>query len=159
MTDVLPPLKEVIARYGLSAKKSLGQNFILDTNLLDKIARGAKQRDSLPFESGTVIEVGPGPGGVTRAILENGAKHLTVIEKDERRRFKSFRRNIRKSPPRDYRQSALQCRNVIADGMAEENQRLFLSDPDVSKRSCRTAYGRTENAGLRTTVHSDAMAV
>ncbi|MBR4126754.1 MAG: 16S rRNA (adenine(1518)-N(6)/adenine(1519)-N(6))-dimethyltransferase RsmA [Alphaproteobacteria bacterium] len=84
MTDALPPLKEVIARYRLSAKKSLGQNFILDTNLLDKIARSAKQRDPLPFESGTVIEVGPGPGGVTRAILENGAKHLTVIEKDER---------------------------------------------------------------------------
>lgn len=81
---VLPPLKEVIARYGLSAKKTLGQNFILDTNLLDKIVRSAKQRDPEPFENGTVIEVGPGPGGVTRAILENGAKALTVIEKDER---------------------------------------------------------------------------
>lgn len=84
MTSALPALKEVIARYGLCAKKSLGQNFILDTNLLDKIARSSKQRDPLPFETGTVIEVGPGPGGVTRAILENGAKHLTVIEKDER---------------------------------------------------------------------------
>ena len=84
MTTALPSLKEVIARYGLSAKKSLGQNFILDTNLLDKIVRNSKQRDPLPFEKGTVIEIGPGPGGVTRAILENGAKHLTVIEKDER---------------------------------------------------------------------------
>ena len=84
MSADLPALKEVIARYGLSAKKALGQNFILDTNLLDKIARSAKQHDSAPFESGTVIEVGPGPGGVTRAILANGAKHLTVIEKDER---------------------------------------------------------------------------
>jgi len=84
MTAALPPLKEVIARYGLSAKKSLGQNFILDINLLDKIVRSAKQRDPQSFETGTVIEVGPGPGGVTRAILENGAKHLTVIEKDER---------------------------------------------------------------------------
>lgn len=84
MNVELPALKEVIARYGLSAKKALGQNFILDTNLLDKIARSAKQRDPAPFESGTVIEVGPGPGGVTRAILANGAKHLTVIEKDER---------------------------------------------------------------------------
>lgn len=84
MTPVLPPLKEVIASYGLSAKKSLGQNFILDTNLLNKIVRNAKQRDPQPFETGTVIEIGPGPGGVTRAILENGAKHLTVIEKDER---------------------------------------------------------------------------
>ena len=84
MTNALPPLKEVIARYSLSAKKTLGQNFILDTNLLDKIVRNAKQRDPDPFEKGTVIEVGPGPGGVTRSILENGAKHLTVIEKDER---------------------------------------------------------------------------
>lgn len=84
MTASLPPLKEVIAKYSLSAKKTLGQNFILDTNLLDKIVRSAKQRDPDPFEKGTVIEVGPGPGGVTRAILENGAKHLTVIEKDER---------------------------------------------------------------------------
>ena len=65
-------------------KKTLGQNFILDTNLLDKIVRSSKQRDPEPFNSGTVIEVGPGPGGVTRAILENGAKHVTVIEKDER---------------------------------------------------------------------------
>ncbi len=80
----LPPLREVIAKYGLSAKKTLGQNFILDTNLLDRIARSSKQRDPAPFENGTVIEVGPGPGGVTRAILDNGAKHLTVIEKDER---------------------------------------------------------------------------
>lgn len=84
MTSALPPLKEVISRYGLSAKKALGQNFILDTNLLNKIVRNAKQRDPQPFETGTVIEIGPGPGGVTRAILENGAKHLTVIEKDER---------------------------------------------------------------------------
>ena len=84
MNAPLPALKEVIARYGLSAKKTLGQNFILDTNLLDKIVRSSKQRDPEPFNSGTVIEVGPGPGGVTRAILENGAKHITAIEKDER---------------------------------------------------------------------------
>lgn len=84
MTTALPALKEVIARYGLSAKKALGQNFILDTNLLDKIVRNAKRRDPAPFETGSVIEVGPGPGGVTRAILDNGAKRLTVIEKDER---------------------------------------------------------------------------
>ena len=84
MTTALPALKEVIARYGLSAKKALGQNFILDTNLLDKIVRNAKRRDPAPFETGSIIEVGPGPGGVTRAILDNGAKRLTVIEKDER---------------------------------------------------------------------------
>ena len=84
MNAGLPALKDVIARHGLSAKKALGQNFILDTNLLDKIVRSSKQRDPEPFEKGTVIEIGPGPGGVTRAILENGAKHLCVIEKDER---------------------------------------------------------------------------
>ena len=84
MNAPLPALKEVIARYGLSAKKTLGQNFILDTNLLDKIVRSSKQRDPEPFNTGTVNEVGPGPGGVTRAILENGAKHVTAIEKDER---------------------------------------------------------------------------
>ncbi|HBO59453.1 MAG TPA: 16S rRNA (adenine(1518)-N(6)/adenine(1519)-N(6))-dimethyltransferase [Alphaproteobacteria bacterium] len=81
---ILPSLKEVIAQNGLFAKKTLGQNFILDTNLLDKIVRSAKARNADAFENGTVIEVGPGPGGLTRAILENGAKRLTVIEKDER---------------------------------------------------------------------------
>lgn len=81
---ILPPLREVIAQNGLFAKKTLGQNFILDTNLLDKIVRAAKSRNVDAFDNGTVIEVGPGPGGLTRAILENGAKRLTVIEKDER---------------------------------------------------------------------------
>lgn len=81
---ILPPLREVIAQNSLFAKKTLGQNFILDTNLLDKIVRAAKTRNEDAFENGTVIEVGPGPGGLTRAILENGAKRLTVIEKDER---------------------------------------------------------------------------
>lgn len=81
---ILPPLREVIAQNGLFAKKTLGQNFILDTNLLDKIVRAAKSRNADAFDNGTVIEVGPGPGGLTRAILENGAKRLTVIEKDER---------------------------------------------------------------------------
>ena len=80
---ILPPLREVIAQNGLFAKKTLGQNFILDTNLLDKIVRAAKSRNADAFDNGTVIEVGPGPGGLTRAILENGAKRLTVIEKDE----------------------------------------------------------------------------
>ena len=81
---ILPPLREVVERYDLIAKKALGQNFIFDTNLLDKIVRSAKSRDPAPFNEGTVVEVGPGPGGLTRAILENGAKHLAVIEKDAR---------------------------------------------------------------------------
>lgn len=84
MTLPLPPLREVVEKYGLAAKKSLGQNFIFDTNLIDRIVRAAKSRSPEAFEKGTVIEVGPGPGGLTRSILENGAAHLVAIEKDER---------------------------------------------------------------------------
>lgn len=75
----LPPLREIIKRYGIGARKSLGQHFLLDTNLCSRIARstGALQRIN-------VIEVGPGPGGLTRALLENGAKTVTTIEKDNR---------------------------------------------------------------------------
>jgi len=77
--DGLPPLREVIQRHGLDAKKALGQNFLLDLNLTQKIARSAG-----PLEGSTVIEVGPGPGGLTRAILSLGAKKLIVIERDSR---------------------------------------------------------------------------
>ena len=83
MTVNLPPLKEVIAAHGLAAKKSLGQNFILDTNVLAKIVRLALPLSDNP-ETGTVIEVGPGPGGLTRAMLAHGVKNLVVIEKDDR---------------------------------------------------------------------------
>ena len=77
--DGLPPLREVIAAHGLSATKTLGQNFLLDLNLTGRIARAAA-----PMDRGTVIEVGPGPGGLTRALLAEGAAHLTVIERDRR---------------------------------------------------------------------------
>ncbi len=77
-TDPLPPLREVIAAHGLAAKKSLGQNFLLDLNLTRKIARAAGPMDS------TFYEVGPGPGGLTRALLMEGAKHVVVVERDER---------------------------------------------------------------------------
>ena len=75
----LPPLREVIARHGLSAKRSLGQNFILDLNVTRRIARAAG-----PLDDATVIEVGPGPGGLTRALLETGAKRVVAIERDRR---------------------------------------------------------------------------
>ncbi|RUT98288.1 16S rRNA (adenine(1518)-N(6)/adenine(1519)-N(6))-dimethyltransferase, partial [Mesorhizobium sp. M7A.T.Ca.TU.009.01.3.2] len=65
--DGLPPLREVIERHGLQAKKALGQNFLLDLNLTGKIARTAGD-----LSDATVIEVGPGPGGLTRALLSNG---------------------------------------------------------------------------------------
>ena len=77
--DSLPPLREVIRSLGLTAKKSLGQNFLLDLNLTGRIARSAG-----PLEGVTVIEVGPGPGGLTRALLTEGAGHVIAIEKDTR---------------------------------------------------------------------------
>lgn len=70
---------ELIRKYGLNAKKSLGQNFILDKNFTDKIARAAGD-----LSGSTVIEVGPGPGSLTRSILDAGVKKLTVVEKDAR---------------------------------------------------------------------------
>lgn len=77
--DGLPPLRDVIQRHGLDARKALGQNFLFDLNLTQKIARTAG-----PLEGVTVIEVGPGPGGLTRAILSLGAKKLIAIERDGR---------------------------------------------------------------------------
>jgi 16S rRNA (adenine1518-N6/adenine1519-N6)-dimethyltransferase len=77
--DVLPPLRDVIKRHDLSARKSLGQNFLLDLNLLTRIARAAA-----PLEDATVIEIGPGPGGLTRALLALGAGRVIAIERDER---------------------------------------------------------------------------
>ena len=77
--DDLNPLREVIRRHGLSAKKSLGQNFLLDLNLTTRIARTAE-----PLESVTVVEIGPGPGGLTRALLALGARRVIAIERDER---------------------------------------------------------------------------
>lgn len=78
-SDGLPPLRDVIRDLGLSAKKSLGQNFILDLNLTRRIARAAG-----PLGERTVIEVGPGPGGLTRALLLEGAARVVVVERDER---------------------------------------------------------------------------
>lgn len=77
--DGLPPLREVIAAHGLSAKKALGQNFILDLNLTARIARAAGD-----LANSDVVEVGPGPGGLTRGLLMEGARHVLAIEKDAR---------------------------------------------------------------------------
>lgn len=77
--DGLPPLRDVIQRHGLDARKALGQNFLLDLNLTQKIARTAG-----PLDGVTVFEVGPGPGGLTRAILSLGAKKVIAIERDAR---------------------------------------------------------------------------
>ena len=79
MIDDLPPLREVIAEHGLNAKKSLGQNFLLDLNVTARIARAAG-----PLKDATVLEIGPGPGGLTRALLAEGAGNVVAIERDER---------------------------------------------------------------------------
>lgn len=77
--DALPPLREVIKKHGLSARKSLGQNFLLDLNLTAKIARQAG--DLRQFD---VLEIGPGPGGLTRGLLASGARKVLAVEKDAR---------------------------------------------------------------------------
>lgn len=77
--DLLPPLREVIAAHGLEPKKQLGQNFLLDLNLTRRIARAGG-----PLEETNILEIGPGPGGLTRALLMEGARKITAVERDER---------------------------------------------------------------------------
>lgn len=79
MIDTLPPLRDVIARHDLRARKSLGQNFLLDLNLTAKIARNAGD-----LTDTDVLEIGPGPGGLTRGLLASGARRVVAIEKDAR---------------------------------------------------------------------------
>ena len=78
MIDDLPPLREVVARHGLDAKKTLGQNFLFDLNLTSRIARAAGASPEV-----TIVEIGPGPGGLTRALLAQGAR-VIAIERDAR---------------------------------------------------------------------------
>jgi 16S rRNA (adenine1518-N6/adenine1519-N6)-dimethyltransferase len=77
--DGLPPLREVTAAHGLLAKKSLGQNFLFDFNLTRRIARAAA-----PLATTTIVEIGPGPGGLTRALLTEGAQKVIAVERDAR---------------------------------------------------------------------------
>jgi 16S rRNA (adenine1518-N6/adenine1519-N6)-dimethyltransferase len=79
MNRDLPSLREVIRAHDLTAKKSLGQNFLLDLNLIDRIARAAG-----PLDGVTAVEIGPGPGGLTRALLAHGAARVVGIERDAR---------------------------------------------------------------------------
>ena len=93
--DPLPPLRDVIRDHDLRASKVLGQNFILDLNLTRRIARTAGQSGSSPLNK--IIEIGPGPGGLTRGLLMEGAEHVTVIEADER--FRPALEDISKAYP------------------------------------------------------------
>jgi 16S rRNA (adenine1518-N6/adenine1519-N6)-dimethyltransferase len=102
--DALPPLREVIARFGLDARKSLGQHFLLDLNLTRRIAREADD-----IGSGTVIEIGPGPGGLTRALLAEGAQRVIAIERDPR------------------------CIDALQDLVAAADGRLVLIEADAKK--------------------------
>jgi 16S rRNA (adenine1518-N6/adenine1519-N6)-dimethyltransferase len=77
--ESLPPLREVVVRHGLAAKKSLGQNFLFDLNLTRRIARAAS-----PQTAELIVEIGPGPGGLTRALLAEGARKIIAVERDER---------------------------------------------------------------------------
>jgi 16S rRNA (adenine1518-N6/adenine1519-N6)-dimethyltransferase len=100
----LPPLRDVIRQYDLRARKSLGQNFLLDLNLTGRIARAAG-----PLDGVTVVEVGPGPGGLTRALLAEGAAKVIAIERDRR------------------------CVEALADLQAAYGERLELVEADALK--------------------------
>ncbi len=105
--DGLPPLREVIARYDLAARRSLGQNFLFDLNLTAKIARAAGD-----LGNGTVIEIGPGPGGLTRALLAHGARQVIAIERDTR------------------------CRGALAEIAAAYPGRLTVIEGDALATDC-----------------------
>lgn len=82
--ESLSPLREIIAQHNLSAQKSLGQNFLLDQNITDKILREAQSRNNQDFSNMTIFEIGPGPGGLTRSILKTNAQKVIALEFDER---------------------------------------------------------------------------
>lgn len=117
--DGLPPLRAVIERYGLNAKKSLGQNFLLDLNLTRKIARLAGD-----LSERTVVEIGPGPGGLTRALLMEGAKHVIAIERDDR------------------------CLPALADVSARYPGRLVVHPADALDVDWRQLLGDAQSASI-----------
>ncbi len=82
--ESLPPLREIIAAHELNAQKSLGQNFLLDLNLTDKIVRRVQQKYAGDWTKVNIIEIGPGPGGLTRSLLKSGVRSVTALEFDAR---------------------------------------------------------------------------
>jgi 16S rRNA (adenine1518-N6/adenine1519-N6)-dimethyltransferase len=107
--DGLPPLRDIIAKYDLAARRSLGQNFLFDLNLTGKIARAAGE-----IAEGTVIEIGPGPGGLTRALLAHGARQVVAIERDPR------------------------CLGALAEISAAYPGRLTVTEGDALQVDCAT---------------------
>ncbi len=110
-----PPLRDIIERYELRAKKSLGQNFLLDLNLTRRIARAAGD-----ISDCTVIEIGPGPGGLTRALLDEGAKQVIAVERDRR------------------------CLEALEELRLAFPDRLTLVEGDALKVDPRSLVGETE---------------
>ena len=119
-SDGLPPLREVVAAHGLDAKKSLGQNFLFDLNLTGRIARAAG-----PLTGVVVVEIGPGPGGLTRALLAEGARKVIAIERDER------------------------CLSALAEISAHCPGRLEVIAGDALKFAPADLIARAEGAPLR----------
>ena len=165
MTD-LPPLREVIARHELGAKRSLGQNFLLDGNLCDRIARSGGD----PAAAATVIEIGPGPGGLTRALLRTGAPRVVVVEKDPRciavmeelaaafpdrltilagDALETDIAAIGEAPRRIVANLPYNIATPAADRLAAKDRGLRLPDPDVPEGSRRSADRRSAYQGLR----------
>ena len=139
--DDLPPLREVIREHALSARKSLGQNFLLDLNLTARIARAAG-----PLEDATVIEIGPGPGGLTRALLALGARRVIAIERDERA-LAALERS--QSAIRAGSRSSMPTRSLSIHGpcSAAARQKSSPTCPTTSRPSfwstgCRSSPGR-----------------
>ena len=176
--DDLPPLRDVIRRHGLNAKKSLGQNFLLDLNLTARIARAAG-----PLQDVDVVEVGPGPGGLTRALLAAGARHVIAIERDDRalaalaeiaarypgrlgdRRCRRAR--LRSMPPfgrcagARRRKPALQYRDRLARALAHLRAvAALVRSPgvDVSARGRRAPGGEPGIEKLRKTIRAGWLA-
>ena len=118
----LPPLREVIARYGLDARKSLGQHFLFDLNLTGRIARAAGD-----LSEGTVIEIGPGPGGLTRALLDAGARRVIAIERDDR--AIAIQHDIAAAYPGRLEILAADALTVNAAGLGEAPRKIVANLP------------------------------
>lgn len=162
LIDSLPSLRETVETRGLMAKKALGQNFLLDRNITDKIIRLSLEKQNLPdFRNAEVFEIGPGPGGLTRSILRAAPKNLTVVEMDDR--CIAIMEELKTLAPErlhiingdalqaDFGKMGNEPRHIVsnlpynisvpvADRLVETNQKLCQSDLNVPKRSSRSDY-------------------